>query len=397
MGKYYLNETKQGYKIAEWYTYKKAPYGLIVLVKRPRDWVVGWGYDMRDGRWAQGHYDFASKDDAVEFIRDNYSNALWTSKEAIEEQVEDYGAPRLATMKKRSADVREFDEEKDSGQIKLSIDGMAYKVIPTDTGYMFTTRDKKRWIGDSPNDVVEHILKVDYKEDSPEWTWDELGAVSWKAKSKRKAQASRNTSRMMKKKNAAHEGKVVFDEVDKEDDLQTFVSDWYFDNDDLYGDDYTDGIIIKGNRQSNDKIYSRNHEKEIEEIFDEYDEYDESDESEILNKLKNVTGKEYGSRVIRGYSGDWNILYYPVGEFSKEHLNEIEDAYFGKYDIYMNRDGADEWVPVFHSDNRPVRKIISEFTGIPEGDIVVRKISGYTRTPNYVEASMYRGSRRRYK
>lgn len=33
MGKYYLNETKQGYKIAEWYTYKKAPYGLIVLVK----------------------------------------------------------------------------------------------------------------------------------------------------------------------------------------------------------------------------------------------------------------------------------------------------------------------------------------------------------------------------
>lgn len=90
-------------------------------------------------------------------------------------------------------------------------------------------------------------------------------------------------------------------------------------------------------------------------------------------------------------------MYYPVGEFSKEHLNEIEDAYFGKYDIYMNRDGADEWVPVFHSDNRPVRKIISEFTGIPEGDIVVRKISGYTRTPNYVEASMYRGSRRRYK
>lgn len=105
MGKYYLDETKQGYKIAEWYTYKKAPYGLIVLVKRPKDWVVGWGYDMRDGRWAQGHYDFASKDEAVEFIRDNYSGALRTSKDAIVEQVEDYGVPRLATMKRRKAEL----------------------------------------------------------------------------------------------------------------------------------------------------------------------------------------------------------------------------------------------------------------------------------------------------
>lgn len=392
MGKYYLNETKQGYKIAEWYTYKKAPYGLIVLVKRPRDWVVGWGYDMRDGRWAQGHYDFASKDDAVEFIRDNYSNALWTSKEAIEEQVEDYGAPRLATMKKRSADVREFDEEKDSGQIKLSIDGMAYKVIPTDTGYMFTTRDKKRWIGDSPNDVVGHILKVDYNEDSPEWTWDELGAVSWKAKSKRKAQASRNASRMMKKKNAAHEGKVVFDEMGEEGYSQWDVQDWYFGDDGLYGADYTDGIIIEGNRWFNSMIYSRNHEKEIKEILEYYA------DSEILSELKKVTGKEYASRDINGYSqSDWNVLYYPVGEFSEKWLNEIEDAYFGKYDIYVNRDDEGEWVPVFHSDNRPVKEIISEYTGYPESDIVVRKISGYTRTPNYVEASMYRGSRRRYK
>ena len=165
MGKYYLDETKQGFKIAEWYTYKKAPYGLIVLVKRPRDWVVGWGYNMRDGSWAQGHYDFASKDDAVEFIRDNYSGAFLTSKDAIAEQVEDYGAPRLATMKKRNAEV------------------------------------------------------------------------------------SRNKSRMMTRRNADYEGKVVFDEVADDDWLQQEVSDWYFDDDGLYGDDYTDGIIIEGNRR----------------------------------------------------------------------------------------------------------------------------------------------------
>ena len=392
MEKNYLNETKQGYKIAEWYTYKHAPYGLIVLVKRPRDWAVGWGYDMRDGRWAQGYYDFEKADEAREFIHDKWMGAVLTSKDAIEEQVKDYGAPRLATMKKRNADVHEFDNEKDTGQIKLSIDGMIYNVMPTDTGYMFTTRDEKRWVGDSPNDVVEHILKVDYKEDAPEWTWDELGAVSWKAKSKRKTQASRNKSRMMTRRNADYEGKVVFDEVADDDWLQQDVSDWYFDDDSLYGDDYTDGIIIENNRRFKGKIYSRNHEKDIEEIIDVYD------ESEILNELKKITGKEYASREITGYSqSDWNMLYYPVGEFSEEQLNEIEDAYFGKYEVYRNRDDADEWVPVFYSDNRPVKEIISEYTGYPESDIIVRKISGYTRTPNYVDASMVKRSRRRYK
>lgn len=392
MGKYYLDETSQGFKIAEWYTYKHAPYGLIVLVKRPRDWAVGWGYDMREGRWAQGHYDFAKASDAREFIHDEWKDAVLTSKDAIEEKVKNYGAPRLATMKKRNADVREFDDEKDTGRIKLSIDGMVYNVMPTNTGYMFTTRDKKRWVGDSPNDVVEHILKVDYKEDAPEWTWDELGAVSWKAKSKRKAQASRNKARMMTRRNADYEGKVVFDEVGEEDYLQWDVQDWYFDDDSLYGDDYTDGIIIEGNRWFNSMIYSRNHEKEIKEILEYYA------DSEILSELEKVTGKEYASRDINGYSqSDWNVLYYPVGEFSEEQLNEIEDAYFGKYDIYRHRGDAEVWVPVFHSDNRPVKKIISDYTGYPESDIVVRKISGYTKTPNYVEASRGKRNRRGHK
>ena len=240
--------------------------------------------------------------------------------------------------------------------------------------------------------MVEHILKVDYKEDAPEWTWDELGAVSWKAKSKRKAQASRNKSRMMTRRNADYEGKVVFDEVDEEDSLQWDVSDWYFDDDALYGDDYTDGIIIMGNRMYNGKIYSRNHEREIEKNLKYYA------DSEVLSELEKATGKEYASRDINGYSqSDWNVLYYPVGEFTEEQLNEIEDAYFGKYDIYRNRDDEDEWVTVFHSDNRPVKEIISEQTGYPESDIVVRKISGYTRTPNYVDASMVKRNRRRYK
>ena len=308
MEKYYLDETKQGFKIAEWYTDKRAPYGLIVLVKRPRDWAVGWGYDMRDGRWAQGYYDFEKADEAREFIYDKWMGAVLTSKDAIEEQVKNYGAPRLATMKKGGAEL------------------------------------------------------------------------------------SRNKSRMMKRRNADYEGKVVFDEVDEEDSLQWDVSDWYFDDDALYGDDYTDGIIIMGNRWFDGRIYSRNHEKEIREILNYYD------DSEVLKKKKKVTGKEYSSRDIKGYSqSDWNVLYYPVGEFSEERLDEIEDAYFGKYDIYRNRDDEDEWVIVFHSDNRPVKKIISEQTGYPESDIVVRMISGYTRTPNYVEASVVKRNRRRYK
>ena len=392
------DKTSQGYDVIERYRVTRAPHGEVAIVQRPPkkyfpgDYVVAWGYDAYDGTWAQGHYDFDTLDEAREFVEEEYKGARKMASAGRNAQSL-RGVARRPMMKKRDADVHEFDDEKDTGRIKLSIDGMIYNVIPTDTGYMFTTRDKKRWVGDSPNDVVEHILKVDYKEDAPEWTWDELGAVSWRAKSKRKAQASRNKARMMTRRNADYEGKVVFDEVADDDWLQQEVSDRYFDDDGLYGDDYTDGIIIKGNRRYIDKIYSRNHEHEIEDIpFDEYF------ESEILSELKKVTGKEYASRDIRGYSqSDWNVLYYPVGEFSEEQLNEIEDAYFGKYDLYRNRDDADEWVTVFDSDNRPVKEIISEYTGYPESDIVVRKISGYTRTPNYVDASMVKRNRRRYK
>lgn len=156
-------------------------------------------------------------------------------------------------------------------------------------------------------------------------------------------------------------------------------ADYIFDNDDLYGENFTDGIIIDGKQNFTSKIYSKYHRNEILDLLN-----NGYSTNEIVQNLNKITGKKYTYRQISGYSqSDWANLYYPEGEFKNEFLDVIEDAYFGNYTAY---DGGDNGVVVvFDSDSRPVKKIISEETGIPENQIKIRKFDGYIRTPKYID------------
>lgn len=156
-------------------------------------------------------------------------------------------------------------------------------------------------------------------------------------------------------------------------------ADYIFDNDDLYGENFTDGIIIDGKKNFTSKIYSKYHRNEILDLLN-----NGYSTNEIVQNLNKITGKKYTYRQISGYSqSDWANLYFPEGEFKNEFLDVIEDAYFGKYTAY---DGGDNGVVVvFDSDSRPVKKIISEETGIPENQIKIRKFDGYIRTPKYID------------
>lgn len=44
----------------------------IAIVKRQKDYVVAIGYDVKDGTWAQGRYDFVSQESAQAFIDEKY-------------------------------------------------------------------------------------------------------------------------------------------------------------------------------------------------------------------------------------------------------------------------------------------------------------------------------------
>lgn len=156
-------------------------------------------------------------------------------------------------------------------------------------------------------------------------------------------------------------------------------ADYILDNDYLYGENFTDGIIIDGKRDFTSKIYSKYHRNEILDLLN-----NGYSTNEIVQNLNKITGKKYTYRQISGYSqSDWADLYYPEGEFKNEFLDVIEDAYFGNYTAY---DGGDNGVVVvFDSDSRPVKKIISEETGIPENQIKIRKFDGYIRTPKYID------------
>lgn len=180
----------------------------------------------------------------------------------------------------------------------------------------------------------------------------------------------KQTKKQLKEDSEIH----VFDQIPDEEIYDQ--ADYVFSDDGLYGRDYTDGLIIGGNRDYSSIIYSKEHKDEIKDLL-----YSGYSSDEIVQELNKITGKTYVADQISGYSqSDWNNIYYPTGEFSNDSIREIEDAYFGKYTAY---DDGNELVVVFDSDRRPVKEIISDQTGIPVNQIKIRKFTGYTRTPNY--------------
>ena len=66
----YRTETARGLPVVH---IERDKYGHdIAIVKRQKDYVVAVGYDVKDGTWAQGRYDFVSQESAQAFIDGKY-------------------------------------------------------------------------------------------------------------------------------------------------------------------------------------------------------------------------------------------------------------------------------------------------------------------------------------
>jgi len=66
----FRNKTAQGYKVVDMLKDKDDRY--IAIIQRDKDFVVAAGYDTKEGRWAQGYYDFSTYSAASDFRKDNY-------------------------------------------------------------------------------------------------------------------------------------------------------------------------------------------------------------------------------------------------------------------------------------------------------------------------------------
>lgn len=259
------------------------------------------------------------------------------------------------------------------GKIAVNIDDMQsdyeldwYMPYEKDGEVWDTERDFYK--NDDYTKVAQDIIRDLHNFDNV--TVDKNGEIITNKITDEACKSKKRVKKQLKEDSEIH----VFDQIPDEEIYDQ--ANYVFSNDGLYGRDYTDGLIIGGNRDYSYIIYSKEHKDEIKDLL-----YSGYSSDEIVQELNKITGKTYVADQISGYSqSDWNNIYYPTGEFSNDSIREIEDAYFGKYTAY---DDGNELVVVFDSDRRPVKEIISDQTGIPVNQIKIRKFTGYTRTPNY--------------
>lgn len=118
----------------------------------------------------------------------------------------------------------------------------------------------------------------------------------------------------------------------------------------------------------------------------------------LLCVLAIVTGKKWDSKIIRGCcQSDWNYIYYPVDEWSKEALEAFETEYFntGTEWIVHDEEGTPEAPEEINGfsmyciswNDEGIRKEIADVTGGNPQDVVLYAFDGYIQTAKYREVT----------
>jgi hypothetical protein len=136
-------------------------------------------------------------------------------------------------------------------------------------------------------------------------------------------------------------------------------------------------IIFHGNRH-----YHSHTTPEFDAIYNRFD-----GEKRILRALHLLTGKRYDVRTIRGYcQGDWQTVFYPVEDYSREALDILEIEYFNLGTEWaVNVDGCDVYVYAYSDTPEKIRAEIAAAVGAQVEDIQLHVFAGWERTPEYKE------------
>ena len=114
--------------------------------------------------------------------------------------------------------------------------------------------------------------------------------------------------------------------------------------------------------------------------------------------LSIVTGEEWSCKQIRGCcQPEWNCIFYPVAQWSKEAIEEFEVEYFNtgtewivddgdfdpESDIPENINSCSVYCTAWNEDG--IKKQIADGEGLDMEDIVLYAFEGYAKTPLYRE------------
>lgn len=141
------------------------------------------------------------------------------------------------------------------------------------------------------------------------------------------------------------------------------------------------GVIIHGNRH-----YHSHTTPEFDAIYNRFD-----GEKRILRALHLVTGKRHEKRTIRGYSqGEWQEIYYPVSDYTREALDMLEIEYFnmGSEWVIKTADDPDGYSLYCYTTGADcIREEIANATGEKPEDITLHIFDGWTKTAQYTEVT----------
>lgn len=104
---------------------------------------------------------------------------------------------------------------------------------------------------------------------------------------------------------------------------------------------------------------------------------------ELIENLKKETGKDYEKRTLRGYcQRDWQNLFFVKGTLTEKQIEYIEAYYFGMVQEYFD---TTEKCCYIVCDFEDTKTALAEQTGEDKNNIIIKKITGYTKHPVYEE------------
>ena len=178
----YRAETKKGLPVVH---IEKDKYGHdIAIVKRKDDFVVAIGYDVKDGTWAQGRYDFPTQDAAQKYIEKNYKpqeeeKGKWftakVSRDALIRRYDRHSFFRMPNGEYEEYTYNVFNNRiKDSRQlVDLESDGheLCYELVfPAGGEVTIKTRDGDEVIfpAEEFTEIINGTANADYEREKHE-------------------------------------------------------------------------------------------------------------------------------------------------------------------------------------------------------------------------------------
>lgn len=158
------------------------------------------------------------------------------------------------------------------------------------------------------------------------------------------------------------------------------IQDWYWEDEKFSGKDGGYGLFIIGNSDYKPMLFTGNYDESI--IKQAYDE--SSTKDEFIEKLKEITGKDYARTTLQGIGqGEWQIAYYPKSEFTKDQLDEIEAVYMGDYTCYFDTTDEVGGFYILGNNREPLKQQLAKQAQIPVDKVRVKIITGYHQVPDY--------------